>query len=239
MIHSITGVPQLSLLEAKLLCHSIGVDLGYLSLKPPYFTPYRSERQIYFGPLRVMYIQGIEVFNQFADSMHEKVSQHLVLLNAAKSLLEEVEIGIHKDGIKPFLAEDLLAKMQSKPTFDGVTFLSKKKDIASGIMKSINKESMLGKLQTTFYRIKQVDERHRIQGQVYAYLVGSIKRAPVTDFPALDLLLNSSLCSKFVQAVSFAKREGSDKASEVFDIDRFELAFVLKRGGHDPDGLDC
>lgn len=234
MIVDLLAVPQVSLLEARFLCESLGIRIGHLTSKPPFFHTYRPKIQSYFGPLRVVYVSGVDVFNQYADSLNRKTVHHLILLNAAPSVFKEVGIPMYGDGVNPLTKQTLLATLEKVPT-DEFDSIEKKCDLAQDVMKRINKESMLGKLQTNFYRIKQVEDRHNIQSSVYAYLVGSIKRRPITDFPALDFLLKSDLCKKFIEAVSYAKKSGPDKASERFGIDRFEIAFVLKRGGYDVD----
>ena len=235
MIVDILGVPQLSLLEARVLCEYLGLKIGHLTRKLPYFVAYRPSRPSYFGPLRLVYINDIDIFNQYVDTLYRKPQQHVVLVNVAKSTLEELGVKIHSEGEKPFTFEDLRSCLYQAPVSTPALFLARKTDIAKQVMQGINKESLLGKLQTTFYRIKQVEDRQAIKNVVYAYLGGSIKKMPATDVPILDKILATDLCKKFILAVAFAKKEGPDSSAEKFGIDRFELAFVLKVTGHSFD----
>lgn len=236
MIIDVVGVPQVSLLDARLLCDCVGVRIGYLRHKAPVFQTFRPRIQSYFGPLRVLYIDDLLVFNQYADSIYQKKQHHVILLNAAFSTLKEVGVNVHGNGTEPFLHTDLIALFGSAPINAQQILLSLQHNLAEQIMQSINKESLLGKLQTSFYRIKQVDERQRMQSLVFAYLSGSIKRRPFLDIPYIDKLLNSDLCGRFVTAIAFAKKAGPDKSAEEFGIDRFEIAYVLKRSGYSLDG---
>lgn len=237
MIIDVVGVPQVSLLDARLLCNVVGVRLGYLRHKSPSFQSFKPDVQSYFGPLRVVYIDDLVVFNKYADSLFQKKQHHVILLNSSYSTLKEVGVSIHGDGTEPFLHRDLVALFGSTPTHSQNKMLTLKENLAEQIMQSINKESLLGKLQTSFYRIRQVDERQKVQSLVYAYLNGSIRRKPnVEEFPFIVKIMKSDLCARFVSAVSMAKKIGADRASDAFGIDRFEIAYVLKRGGFDVDG---
>ena len=146
-------------------------------------------------------------------------------------------MSIHGSGTEPFLRNDLLKFFSRSSSDNKEQLLVLQDNLAEKIMQSINKESLLGKLQTAFYRIRQVDERQRTQSLVYSYLSGGVKRRPsIQEFPFIDNILRSDLCTRFVSAISMAKKVGADKASDLVGIDRFEIAYVLKRSGYEIDG---
>ena len=236
MIVNILGVPQLSLLEARLLCDIVGVRIGVLKSKAPNFVSYKPRYQVYFGPLRIIYIHEVEVFNQYIASLYEKPQHHAILLNLSKSTLTELGVPIHGYGQEPLTTQDFIDLLSSPAIRTPLEEqrLTKKQDLAQQVMQSINKESMLGKLQTSFYRIKQVDERQKIQSLVYAFLSGAIKKLPdLSNQPYLENQLSSDLCKRFRGAIKEAKTIGVDFAAAKHGIDRFEIAYCLKRGGHD------
>ena len=235
MIVDVVGIPQVSLLDARLLCETAGVKLGYLRQKAPTFQSFRPRIQSYFGPLRVVYIDDLAIFNQYAESLLNKKQHHIILINVAYSILIEVGLRIHGEGRKPLLTSDLVSMFEARPLTKIPERLSSQQNLAEEIMKGINKESLLGKLQTSFYRIKQVDDRQRMAALVYAYLSGSIKRRPMLNIPYLDKLLQTELCDRFVKAISDAKQTGPDAAAERHGIDRFEIAYILKRSGYEFD----
>ncbi len=231
MIVDIIGAPQLSLLEARLLCSESGVRIGYLSKGPIRFQTFKPELQIYFGPVRVIYLNELDLLPKYVEGLHFKPIHHLLLVNASHSLLIEHGIKIHREGMVPFSADDLIASFGKTPMKWEEISVVKQHDFAQHIMADINRESILGKLQTCFYRIKQIDDRQKVQSLVYAYISGALRTLPQT-VPYIDKILETPLCTKFIQAVQYAKTSNPDVAAQKFGIDRFELAFVLVRSGY-------
>lgn len=231
MILDVIGVPQLSLLDARILCSEAGIRLGYLTKGLTNFQVFKPKKPVYFGPMRVVYIEDVDIYVRYIDQLYQKKVHHLVLINAAYSTLVEMGIQIYEYGIKPFTGQVLLDSFQLQPVSEGKFLAERKLNLAQSIAETINKESLLGKLQSSFYRIKSVDERDRVQKQVYAYLTGKVKRKPYSGLVFIDNILDTDLCQKVILAVEFAKKAGPDAAAEKFGIDRFEIAYVLRKDG--------
>lgn len=226
----VVGVPQLPLLEAVVIAQELGIPIEYLLLGqgPQSVRVVEPEVVKYFGPIKLCYLNSIDAL----ALLHEKLKKvdTLVLLQASTSSLVENNLDIYEEGLKPFSLADLkklLLGYQSLVEFEPT---KRSRMLAHDILVEKNKGSLLQKLQNSFYRIRDPDERRIAQQKIYSYLAGNKGSKPDSGFEFLDNIVRTDFAIRFRKAVQVARRlDDPDEASRQFSIDRFEIAFVLSK----------
>jgi hypothetical protein len=235
MIITILGVPQLTLLELRIICEEIGIRMAHFSdsYAPKKMKIFSPTYERYLGPMKVVLIESVSLLNKYAPILSRKPEHHTILVNEGLSILKQYEdIPIHKDGYEPYTKYDMIRNFYLSPKREEV-FFKEKIDFEKSIISFYSRESMLHTLQPAFYRIRDMEERNRAQNFVYSYLGGMVKKVHLTGIRKIDNLISSPEAVVFRQAVELAKKTGVDKAANEFKLDRFEIAFVMKRCGLD------
>lgn len=226
----VIGLPQTSLLDAVLLADAAGIELDYFLVNagPTSFRTVAPRRRRYSGDVSFLYLNSLETLNQSYELLSSM--KVLVLLSSALTELTENEVEVHGNGIEPFRVKDL---RKAEETFDQGPFYvpsAKTVNLARDILLDKNRGSVLQKLQNAFYRIKDKDARSQVQKATYAYLTGKRGYSAVSEFAFITSILDTPLVTKFRLAVKEAARSGDpDEAAAKFQIDRFEIAFVLSK----------
>lgn len=155
--------------------------------------------------------------------------RYVALLTASLTELQEYGIEPYRNGDSSFDAADLQCILQyfaekNRPVKPPV----RTKDFSKAILDEVNKDSILQRVQSCLYRIKDKRIRTEVQVEVYRYLLGRGK-LPDTGFPFIQTALTGELVGRFRRAVKESKKLGIEGAAEKYSIDRFEIAFVLTK----------
>lgn len=237
MIQNVIGVPQLTLLDAVVFANSLGLTLGSFRPLPPFFVKHRPLDSVKKpGKSRkLIYISSVAQYNTYASEIHAKKQVFLVFLSAPSSALMEHGLQVYHSGTQEFTADDFAKVLHLEPTTAEVKTVlgpEKERDLSIEILTKNNRDSLLQKLQSNIYRIRDAVEREIIQKKVYAYLGGEVKTLPRISYPFVANLITSDLAVRLRNAVKEARSSHNiDKAAENANLDRFEVAYILSKVG--------
>lgn len=232
MIVSMRGYPVSSLLDVRIVCETMGVPLGNVRKVTPKFQRFLPSRRLYFGPLRVIYTSDFAFLADYVEHLEtSKKYRYFIVVSGAPSALQEQGIEISKF---PFSNRTLLHALLSNKTSTFDRLLAEPRNLAKEIFDKVNRDSLLSKLQSSIYRVTDKVERDRAQTICYAYLASLVKRRPDSGFEFLNNILDSDLATLFCKATKEVKTgQNIDVVAEKFGLDRFEIAYILKRTGYD------
>jgi hypothetical protein len=156
------------------------------------------------------------------------------LIQGSESYLKEQGLSFGQEPFTDLDILDAILNIDSCLRFQDA--LGPRKDLAKEIFDSVNRGSLLSKLQSSIYRVQDKMDRSKAQMFCYAYLSGSVKKVPSTGYTYLDNILKSPLATVFCKATREVK-SGSDldTVAKKYDVDRFEIAYILKRTGYEFD----
>ena len=225
-------MPQLSLLDLRLAGEELGAEvasLGWVGKKVELvkYAPESGKRV--FGPVMPTMAASVLILTKAYPILVKRHSKFLIFCHASLSELYEYDIPVYLDGDSSFSHLDLRVAMEEVVSRKPHTSDFKKlRDMSKATLKEVSRDSLLQKLQSAFYRIRDHEERQRVQRIVYAYLGGKRLDKDLPSFILENLKLE--LTSRFREAVKDSVMTGNvDEASQKFRIDRFEIAFVLAK----------
>jgi hypothetical protein len=154
----------------------------------------------------------------------------LGLLTASLSELYEFSIEPYRNGDSTFTGEDLRTIINSALMMTAPLAYAPKRvrNLSEMTLKGVNRDSVLQKVQSCLYRIRDYHTRSELQKQVYRFLAGDSGR-PETGIAFMNAALQGELLDRFRKAVKRSAVTSIDEAAEEFKIDRFEIAFVLAK----------
>lgn len=232
MLLGYLGVPQLSLLELRLASESLGASVAQLdtttrALKVRYLRP---EKKSFLSPIVPIYIESADLMQRSFRTLSKSKFKFLGLVSVSISELYELSIEPYRNGDSTFTAYDLKCILDSAlaVTTHTVSVPRRVRDLSELTLRSVNKDSVLQKVQSCLYRIRDRRVRDNVQKQVYSFLAG-VSGRPKTGILYMDAALQGELLDRFRKAVKRSDKTSIDEAAEEFRIDRFEIAFVLAK----------
>lgn len=225
MIASILAAPNIPALTAAFVADEVGMPLGIMFGRN--FRVRKPARRAYFGPIRLVYVHTLNTLNYYLEPLQKSDFLHVVIVNDALSVFEEHGLQLTYS----FDRNDLLHFIEkAKP--GQVQPFTKKRDFGSEIFDKYNKGSVLKVIQSSFYRIKNKELRARVQLKVFNFLGSKTSKPPTTEIAILNSTLRSEMVESFRKAVTLARTHGIDEASARFNVDRFEVQYVMLRCGY-------
>lgn len=103
--------------------------------------------------------------------------------------------------------------------------------IIDEVVKNIGSAGILQNIYPQFYREKDKGKRAELQRKVYDYMLGKRKTPPATTINRLKEVLMQDDTQKLRSAAIYAMAHGIDEAAAKFDIDTFEISFLLSKRG--------
>jgi hypothetical protein len=222
MIVQLRSLPNQALLDVSLLCDQIGVDYAVFPAKGRGY-PKDPIRKKVFGPHRVVVVGSIEKYQRIFSMLTKVKHVCLVYLCIAGSSAEEFGIDLTEELTEKLLFEDLLLTESL-----GLFPPERVESLYENVITKFSVDSILAKMHSLFYRIRDGEERRTNQKAVYKYLTGDRKHPPVTPIRSLNDLLVSDMAKNFILALRGATSEDLDERAEKFKVDRFDLGFVLR-----------
>lgn len=219
----------MTLIEAIVLSNTLGVWLGSLHDAPPNFVKHRPEKVTQPAPAnRLLYASSLAQCRAYFNGLVEDRRPYVVLLNASTTELLEYGIPLHKSGSSKFGLEDLRKFLATEKRWNR-QHLEKVRDLPLEVLKANNRDSILQRIQTNVYRIKDADERTILQRNIYAFLSGKTKTPP-SKYKFIENILRSEVATRLRRAVQRAKQSDDvDAAAAEENLDRFEVAYVLSK----------
>ena len=162
--------------------------------------------------------------------IQKRQHRYLALSASSPSELHEYDLPLYKNGDSVLTGRELKRLLALAADGHGMEEepYTRIRNLSEATLQEVNRDSLLKKLQTSFYRIKDPEERARVQDAVYQHLIGRRLRYEVPSF--ILNIMTSDLTARFRQAIKSAIQSGDvDLAAEEYSIDRFEIAFVLAK----------
>ena len=111
----------------------------------------------------------------------------------------------------------------------------KRRDALQSVINKHRQVSIVQKLQTRLYQVKDREHRDAIRSVILKYLagVGSLESLRVVTYKPLYELITSKEADKLRKAVKFSLRPGNtaEDASREHKIDKFDIAYVIAKLG--------
>lgn len=232
MLVGYLGAPQLSLLDLRIAGNLLGVSFARLDttsrvIKVVHVHP---DQRAFLSPIVPVLIDSSDLLHRAFPILNRSKFKFVGLVTISLSELYEFSIEPYRNGDSTFTAEDLKALLLSALENTRVESAppSRTRDLSELTLKGVNRDSVLQKVQSCLYRIRDKVRRSELQLQVYRFLAGE-RGLPDTGLPFLEAALKGELLDRFRKAVKKSKTIGIDAAAEEFLIDRFEIAFVLAK----------
>ena len=237
MTIKVIGTPQLSLLELISFCEELGVPLEFLvkTSSVSSVRTYWPTTLAYYSSVHLVYVDSLEGLRNLHATFSAAKWEALFLVQVSTTELQDKGINISSEGLQPLSRADLRIMLRQfyKTPQTNLNFLSKDESSAA-LLRDKSRESLLSKLQTSFYRIKDKEERSRVQALSYRFLVLKVKN-PMTGSDYIDGILLSPVAVRFRKALIEVKSIADmDVVAESYAIDRFEVAYVLQKNGRLP-----
>jgi hypothetical protein len=227
MIRLVT-TPQLTLLELSLIADELGLSFKHNVNVRRALVERKAAKESFFTDISLYYIVGVQQFRSL--ELQDLGNKALILLRCSISESAEYALPVINNGLEPISLNDILHLIFDYKNLPARGEIRRSVNLAREILTATSKPSVLQKLQNVFYRIKDKDDRLRVQHQVYRFLCGDLKKAPHTGYEYVDNVVRLPFLVNFKTALSKAiEYNDPDRAAEEFNIDRFELAFVMSK----------
>ena len=232
MLVGYVGVPQLSLLDLRLASEELGasvakLDTTTMAVRLHHLHP---KRRGFLSPVVPVLIESSGMLRRSFGVLSKSKFKVLGLVSVSHSELREFSIEPYRNVDSTFSGLDLQALIYSSTA--AKTILNRapirSKDLSEEVLRSVNKDSILQKVQSCLYRVRDHQARSNLQSVVYRFLSGDGSK-PKTGLAFMDAALQGELLDRFRAAVKKSATVGIDAAAEEFRIDRFEIAFVLAK----------
>ena len=250
MIVKLIGVPSLSPLRFQLLADQLSIT--YMMLKDRAlqrsgrnYTVTKRSSPYFVSDVKVVYCSSVEVYSQISTRIAEAKTPCLVFVCDNPLLFEEHDVYmLNTFEISPgvyasvnLTSSDLMSSIlaahnlyHSAIPFDSPFVLKPQHSTAYTILTDIIEASALHLVQPLFYAIKDHSERKIVQDAVFLYLSGSQPRiGKAGEFSRIVEELASDRIQRLRSACIFAKGRDIDEAVSRFQVDRFEVNYVLSR----------
>ena len=232
MLVGYIGVPQLSLLDLRLASEGLGASVAKLDTTTRHVRLHHlhPERRGFLSPIIPVFIESSDLMRRGFRVLNKSKFKLLGMVSMSISELYEFSIEPYRNGNSTFTMTDLRAIIDSGLSVTSTVkeAPTKSSDLSEGIMRGVNKDSVLQKVQSCLYRVRDHQVRATLQAKVYRFLAGDTG-LPKTDLPFMNAALQGELLDRFRKAVKKSASIGIDAAAEEFFIDRFEIAFVLAK----------
>lgn len=231
MIAGIRCNPYFTKLEIIELCNQLNVSMYDADCKK-WIHPLNTEKIL--STVRVIWSStvGINEVKSRVEFFSAEPKKHAVVV-CGFGVTDIDEYKLETSTIED--VKDLIESVIVYPPHDNLEVVNFRKNVTvfSKILEWNRRHSVLGDLQTAFYRIKNPDDREKVRQRVYQYLSNETdKLTGVSDKKIVDHL-NTDLVSSFRECVESAKTVGIDNAADATGFDRFEVAFILSKVGYD------
>lgn len=231
MINGILVSPKAAWLDVVLAANKSGVPATHFAVKGRWkrrvYRPESASR--YLGPNRLVYFDSVKDMYAWVDSLQKHRNCFTVVLGGSES--EALEYGLTPSKVE--LSESLITSVVLNPSNHLADFQKPPSGQVTNLYEQVvarnKKDSIIQKLQPLFYRIREVDERKKVQKQVYRFLAGRVKTVRNIPVASMQRLLESPLAAKFRTCVQVYEETLSEASVSKHGIDMFEVHFVLRQ----------
>jgi hypothetical protein len=190
----------------------------------------------YFGPLRIVYTEHVDVFRRSGALQKLESSrslEYLVILGCSNYQFKSLPT--YEGTIHSLVSAHLEFAKESSSTeisFEEVPHHAE-------ALKRYQRDSVLNKVSQMLYRIRDKEDRATVGLEVYRYLSGARKKVPSTPVSTLEGVLRSEVALRY-NAAGKAIREGADidRVCTAFKVDRFEVGYCLRKSKVSDELLD-
>lgn len=222
-IRALHYVTNHSWVEVCSVCREYGIKAAYFKGRRK-VQEFRPDIPLNSSPVRLLFLEeNLEApFSpRILPKVVSKKLDFLCIIQVSPS--QGLELGVRTSPRWVSPKEDILfgspPDLKTKPA----------RDLTQEILDSTKRESILQELHPAFYRVKDKEERIKLQGKVYGFLAGNRKTPPKTFIKKIDDVLASPSCLTFREAVKSSKGRDVDEVAKEYGMDRFEIAFVLSK----------
>jgi hypothetical protein len=230
MIHGVLVSPSTSWLDVALTANRAGMTAARLvrhtTFQRKLFTPKGTSH--YLGNNRLAYFEDLDTLLRLRAGFEKNKRDYVVVLGGSSA--EHLEYGLKslspKEITDSVLLQVALNPQDHQHLLQAVP-VDRKSDLYQATLDSNRRDSLIQKLQPMFYRVREVEDRKRLQKRVYRFLAGRTKT--VRDIPVAPMqkLLESPLASRFRECVQVYESTRNESDVKKFGIDQFEVNFVL------------